>query len=121
MRFQGIPTGLIGVTRDITSRKFAAQALAERNLLLALAGKSARVGSFTLDAAADVMQVSDGYVAVHGLPEGTKETTAPNGKPGCTRRTLLSSRRYVSKHSASSGANILSSIGSFFPAGRPDG
>jgi PAS domain S-box-containing protein len=56
------------------------QALAERNLLLALAGKSARVGSFTYDAGADVMQVSDGYVAVHGLPEGTKETTRTKWK-----------------------------------------
>jgi PAS domain S-box-containing protein len=76
----GIPTGLIGVTRDITSRELAHQALAERNLLLALAAKSARVGSFTLDAAADLMQVSDGYVAVHGLPEGTKETTRTKWK-----------------------------------------
>src|SRR4029450_408430 len=49
-------------------------------LLLALAGKSARVGSFTLDAAADAMQVSAGYVAVHGLPEGTKETTRTEWK-----------------------------------------
>jgi PAS domain S-box-containing protein len=78
--FNGIPTGLIGVTRDITSRKLAERALAERNLLLALAGKSARVGSFTLDASADLMQVSDGYVAVHGLPEGTKETTRTKWK-----------------------------------------
>ena len=77
---KGIPTGLIGVTRDITSRKLAEQALAERNLLLALAGKAARVGSFTYDAGADVMQVSDGYVAVHGLPEGTKETTRTEWK-----------------------------------------
>jgi PAS domain S-box-containing protein len=77
---KGIPRGLIGVTRDITSRKLAEQALAERNLLLALAGKSARVGSFTLDAAADAMQVSAGYVAVHGLPEGTKETTRTEWK-----------------------------------------
>ena len=78
--FKGTPTRLTGVTRDITSRKLAEQALAERNLLLALAGKSARVGSFTYDAGADVMQVSDGYVAVHGLPEGTKETTRTEWK-----------------------------------------
>jgi PAS domain S-box-containing protein len=77
---KGVPIGLIGVTRDITSRKRAEQALAERSLLLALAGKSARVGSYTYDAAADVMQVSDGYVAVHGLPEGTKETTRTEWK-----------------------------------------
>jgi len=86
---KGIPIGLIGVTRDITSRKLAEQALAERNLLLALAGKSARVGSFTLDAASDVMQVSDGYVAVHGLPEGTKETTRTEWKARVHPEDLL--------------------------------
>ena len=77
---KGAPTGLMGVTRDITSRRLAEQALGERNLLLALAGKSARVGSFMHDAAADVMQVSDGYVTVHGLPEGTTETTRTEWK-----------------------------------------
>ena len=44
----GTAVGLLGVTRDITERKRTEQALAERNLQLAMAGKSARVGSFAL-------------------------------------------------------------------------
>ena len=45
---QGIPKRLLGVTRDITHQKQAEQALAERNMQLSLAGKSARVGSSRL-------------------------------------------------------------------------
>ena len=67
--------GLLGVTRDITDRKRTERALAERNLQMLLAGRSARVGSYTYDVGSDLMQVSEGYVAVHGLPDGTNETT----------------------------------------------
>ena len=70
---RGMPTGLLGVTRDITSRKLAEQALAERNLQLALAGKSGRVGSFAYDVATERMQISAGYAAIHGFPDGTTE------------------------------------------------
>ena len=70
---RGMPTGLLGVTRDITSRKLAEQALAERNLQLALAGKSGRVGSFAYDIATERMQISAGYAAIHGFPDGTTE------------------------------------------------
>jgi PAS domain S-box-containing protein len=63
-----------GLTRDITERKKAELILDERNVLLELAGKAARVGSYTYDLGLDVMQVSEGYVALHGLPEGTTET-----------------------------------------------
>ena len=66
---------LLGVTRDITDRKLAEQALAERNAQLALAGKIALVGSFTFDLGSGKMQVSPGYAAIHGLPEGTAETS----------------------------------------------
>ena len=65
---------LLGVTRDITQRKQAEQALAERNTQLALAGKIALVGSFAFDIGSGRMQVSPGYAAIHGLPEGTIET-----------------------------------------------
>jgi PAS domain S-box-containing protein len=64
-----------GLTRDITERKRAELALEERNVQLALAGKAARVGSYAYSLDADVMQVSEGYAALHGLPEGTAETT----------------------------------------------
>ena len=72
---QGVPKRLLGVTRDITQQRQAEQALAERNMQLSLAGKSAWVGSFAYDPGIDVMQIDAGYAALHGLPDGTVETT----------------------------------------------
>jgi PAS domain S-box-containing protein len=71
----GEPKRWLGVTRDITDRKRAEQALAERDAQLALAGKVALVGGFTLDLASGMMQVSPGYPALHGLPEACAETS----------------------------------------------
>ena len=71
---QGKPVGLRGVTRDITDRKRSEQALAERDTQLALAGKVALVGCFTFDLDTGRMQISPGYAAIHGLPEGTRES-----------------------------------------------
>jgi PAS domain S-box-containing protein len=71
----GKPVQLLGVTRDITDRKFAEQALADRNAQLALAGKIALVGSFAFDVRSETMQISPGYAAIHGLSEGTSETS----------------------------------------------
>jgi PAS domain S-box-containing protein len=64
-----------GLTRDITHRKQTEHALAERNAQLALAGRAALVGSYTYDVKKGRMQVSEGYTAIHGLPEGTTETS----------------------------------------------
>jgi PAS domain S-box-containing protein len=72
---QGIPKRLLGVTRDITRQKQAEQALAERNMQLSLAAKAARVGSYAYDPDTDAMHIDAGYAALHGLPEGTAETT----------------------------------------------
>jgi PAS domain S-box-containing protein len=72
---RGTAVSLLGVTRDITHHKRAAEALAERNAQLALAGKGALVGSYGYDVNSGKMQVSAGYAAIHGLPEGTTETT----------------------------------------------
>jgi PAS domain S-box-containing protein len=72
---QGVPVRSLGITRDITSRKEAEQALAERDAQLTLAGKKGRVGGFTFDIGSGAMQVSPGYAAIHDLPEGTSETT----------------------------------------------
>jgi PAS domain S-box-containing protein len=72
---RGAPAQLFGVTRDITLSKLGEQALAERNTQLALAGKVGLIGSFAFDIATGRMQVSPGYAAIHGLPEGTLETT----------------------------------------------
>jgi PAS domain S-box-containing protein len=64
-----------GLTRNITDRKKAELALDERNMQLALAGKAALVGSFSYDVDVDEIQVSEGFAAIHGLPEGTTRTT----------------------------------------------
>jgi PAS domain S-box-containing protein len=40
-----------------------------------LAAKAALVGSFSYDADTDELQVSEGYAAIYGLPEGTGHTT----------------------------------------------
>ena len=69
------PGQLLGVTRDITDHRQAEQALAERNLQLALAGKFALVGTYAYDVGSESYQVSPGYAVVHGLPEGTEETS----------------------------------------------
>src|SRR5262249_34427853 len=71
----GRPEQLLGVTRDITERKHAELTLAERNTQHELASKVGGIGSFAFDIATGKMQVSAGYAAIHGLPEGTREST----------------------------------------------
>jgi two-component sensor histidine kinase len=61
--------------RDITKRKEAELALAEREVQLGLAGKAARVGSFIVDYATGRIQISPGFAAIHGLSEETEELT----------------------------------------------
>jgi PAS domain S-box-containing protein len=48
--------------------------LRERDAQLTLAGRAALVGSYTYDVNKGTSQVSEGYAAIHGLPEGTTET-----------------------------------------------
>ena len=67
----GKPMHLIGVSIDFTEHKLAAQTLAERDLQLALAGRASLIGSYAYDTATEMLQVSEGYAAVHGFPEGT--------------------------------------------------
>jgi PAS domain-containing protein len=71
----GRPERLVGVNIDITKRKQTEQALTERDTQLALAERAALVGSYVYDVNKGTMQVSQGYAAIHGLPEGTTETT----------------------------------------------
>jgi len=69
----GAIVGVVNMTVDISERKKAELVLAERNIQLALAGRAALVGSYAYDTATEVMQISEGYVAIHGFPEGTAE------------------------------------------------
>jgi PAS domain S-box-containing protein len=70
---QGEVVGVVSMKLDISERKKAELALAERNIQLALAGKAALVGSFAYDTDTEIMQISEGYAAIHGFPEGTVE------------------------------------------------
>jgi PAS domain S-box-containing protein len=56
------------IALDITQRKRAELALAERTLQLALAERSALVGSVAYDPNSDKMEISEGYAAIHGFP-----------------------------------------------------
>jgi PAS domain S-box-containing protein len=72
-----------GLTRDISNRKRAERALAERNAQLALAGRAALVGSYAYDVKTRMLQFSEGYAAIYDLPSGTNEMT------GSQRRALV--------------------------------
>jgi PAS domain S-box-containing protein len=68
--------GVVGAVQmylDISERKRAEEALAERNIQLGLAAKSGLVGSYSYDTDTELMQISAGYAAIHGFPEGTAE------------------------------------------------
>src|SRR5262245_14452739 len=71
----GQPLRLMAVIIDLTERKLAEQTLNERNAQLGLAARAALVGSYTYDVNKGTMQISEGYATIHGLPEGTTETT----------------------------------------------
>jgi PAS domain S-box-containing protein len=69
----GSVIGWIAYVADITSSKQAETRLAERNAQLDLAGKLAKIGSFTYDHATRKLQLSPGCAALYGLPESTLE------------------------------------------------
>ena len=69
----GKPVRRIGVKIDVTERKLAELALAERDIQLTLAAKAGLVGTYAYDADTEIMQISAGYAAIHGFPEGTTE------------------------------------------------
>jgi len=62
-----------GISHDITDRKKAEQALAERDAQMHLAVSAARIGSFAVDIGTGRVQNSPGYALIHGLPESTEE------------------------------------------------
>ena len=76
----GAIVGVVNMTVDISELKKAQRALAERNVQLALAGKAGLVGTYAHDFNRDIMQISEGYAAIHGLPEGTTESSRSEWK-----------------------------------------
>ena len=76
----GAIVGVVNMTVDISELKKAQRALAERNMQLALAGKAGLVGTYAHDFNSELMQISEGYAAIHGLPEGTTESSRSEWK-----------------------------------------
>ena len=108
----------LGVTRDITERKEAEAALSERSMQLALAGKAALVGSFAFDVAMDKTQISDGYAAIHGFPDGTTEIKRSEWQAVCIPRIVRPWRSSEAEPSATDGRSIVRSIVLFGPRGE---
>jgi PAS domain S-box-containing protein len=71
-----------GLTRDVTDRKRAENVLAERNAQLALAGRAVLVGTYAHDLNTNQVRITEGYAALHGLPEGTTETPLSGWQAG---------------------------------------
>ena len=67
------PVRILGNSIDITESKQAKLALADRELQLTLASKAGRIGRYAYDVDTEMIQISPGYVVIHGLPEGTAE------------------------------------------------
>src|SRR5262245_4814533 len=65
--------GVVSMKIDITERKQAEQALAERNAQLDLAHKAARVGSYTYNIKSRTMRILRASAAIYGLPHSTME------------------------------------------------
>jgi PAS domain S-box-containing protein len=78
----GAIVGVLNMTVDISERKKAEQALGERNLQLAMAGKAVLVGSFAFDVGSEKIQTSEGYAAIHGFPDGTTEIERSEWRAG---------------------------------------
>jgi PAS domain S-box-containing protein len=72
----GKPVRRIGANIDVTERKQAEQALAERNAQFDLAHRAARVGCYTHDISAKTMLISRASMATYGLSQSTIEVTA---------------------------------------------
>jgi PAS domain S-box-containing protein len=72
----GKPVRRIGANIDVTERKQAEQALAERNAQFDLAHRAARVGCYTHDISAKTMLISRASMATYGLSQSTIEITA---------------------------------------------
>ena len=96
-RSDGRPKRVVGVNIDVTERKKAELALAERDALIGLAEKVTRVGNFTVDLNTGRVQLSAGCVAIHGFPEGTAEVGRDDWRAGVHRDDLARLNRLFSQ------------------------
>src|SRR5262249_41034552 len=71
-----------GLTRDVTDRKHAENVLAERNAQLSLAGRAVLVGTYAHDLNTNQIRITEGYAALHGLPEATPEIPRSRWRAG---------------------------------------
>jgi PAS domain S-box-containing protein len=69
---EGAPTHIIAVIEDITARRATEERLRQSEMLLAIAGRTARLGGWMLDLSADHVVWSDEICKIHGVPLGTK-------------------------------------------------
>jgi PAS domain S-box-containing protein len=71
--YDGTGPRLVGANIDVTDRKRVERTLWERNTQLSLAEKAAGVGGYTYEVGAELMQITEGYAALHGLANGIAE------------------------------------------------
>jgi PAS domain S-box-containing protein len=94
-------TGAINMLVDISDHERAEARPAKRNAQLDLAGKVARIDSFTYAHATQKLQLSPGCAAIYGLPEGTLEISREDWRalvhPDDLRRLEAIIRRALAK------------------------
>jgi PAS domain S-box-containing protein len=117
----GEPVRILGNNLDITERKRAELALTERNLQLAPAGKAGLIGRYAYDVDTEMMQISEGYAALHGFPEGTSEIARSKWLAGVHPEDAERIQALRSALSASASTNLSWTIVSFVSAARFDG
>ncbi len=67
-----LPSYIIAVTEDITARRATEEKLRQSEVLLAIAGRTARLGGWMLDLSADRMLWSDEACKIHEMPVGSE-------------------------------------------------
>jgi hypothetical protein len=78
----------IGAKVDVTERKRAEDALAERNAQIALAGKAVLVGTYAHDLVTNRIRITEGYAALHGCLKVRPKSHLADGRRACTPTTL---------------------------------
>ncbi len=64
--------GVYAITQDITERRHSEQVLRENEIMLRVAGRTARLGGWVVDLASGRIKWSDEVCAIHDLPPGTE-------------------------------------------------